>query len=670
MKYLLVVFLVVGVCFPFIAGARERFVEWEFREVLGLREDSLLEGPSPAYVFYFPDFSGVRWEQSDLVLSLDIPQALHPLSTISVYAENTLLFSENLARRGERILHIPLDKLSQIPKKDAYRFEIRPNLFIGENPCEDLASGNLRILVRKESKFRILVEDTAWDLQDFLHFPSQNVTIFLPQDFRSKDVEGAYIKLYAFLRRVHRGLPVRIVTRLFGGERLSEEAPGEKRIFLMKEGLRDVHLFGRTLYLTPKGVEAIVGGKTLVSASSRVLEGVFLPLSSRKRTFADFGLKDTTVRGIGNMGAQVHFALSDLGGAWEHLSLVLFWTSTPLPRFPRGEAFLRVFLNGNPIFSKRVLEEESPLQRSVIPLPSASLARENTLEIVFSYFPEVENCRRGTTPFEATIFGNSYFVAYIKEDIPSLITFGDVPTLFWGKGWVVLPEDPAFEELEAAARLYGALREMDNTPLFVEVVREKELLELLGGKRRERLLAFPQNFRDFLRLFSEVLLLFRQGAMLLFSPPNIPEYLLLVSPSQTLLRYFPVSVSQGALSLTSVPLPLTTLKVLPDEPLGVLTLGRAYHRPALALFPCGTGGVAFAYFLRGFEGAETLRRLKGNVVVFGRQGWSEDTVGWRAENTLFEFLRLYRFLFLAIALGVILIFSILWYARMVRSSGR
>jgi hypothetical protein len=670
MKYLLVIFLVVGVGFPFVAGARERLMEWEFQEILGLEEDSLLEGPSPVYVFYFPAFSGILWEQSDLVLSLNIPQVLHPLSKISVYAENILLFSENLTRRGERTLRIPLNKLSQVPQKDAYRFEIRSHLFIGENPCEDLASGNLWISVGKESRFRIVMEEVAWNLQDFFRFPAQNVTVFLPQDFRSKDMEGAYIKLYAFLRRAYRGLPVRIVTRLFGGERLPEEAPGEKRIFLMRESLRDVHLFGRTLYLTPKGVEAVVSEKNLVSVSSQVVESVFLPLSSRKKTLADFGVGDTTVRGIGNMGTQVCFALSDLGGAWEHLSLVLFWASAPLPQSPRGEAFLRVFLNGNPIFSERIVEEKSLPQRSVIPLPPANLARENTLEIVFSYFPEVENCRRGIMPFEATIFGNSYFVAYIKKDVPSLLTFGDVPTLFWGKGWVVLPENPALEELEAAARLYGALREMDNTPLFVEVAREKELPGLLGGRKGGRLLAFPRSFQDVLRLFSEIALLFRQGTALLFSSPSIPEYLLLVSPSQALLRYFPVSVAQGALSLTSAPLPLTTLKVLPDEPLGVLTLGRVYHLPALAVLPCGTGNVAFAHFLRGFEGARTLRRLKGNVVVFGRQGWSEDTVGWQAENTLLGFFRLYRFLFLALALGVVLVFGILWYARMARSSTR
>ncbi|MGQ9622045.1 MAG: hypothetical protein ACUVTO_01135 [Candidatus Caldatribacteriaceae bacterium] len=503
----------------------------------------------------------------------------------------------------------------------------------------------------------------------FPPFPDPERHRFLPQDFRSKEIGGAYLKLYAFLRRMYRGLPVGIGTRLFGGERLPEEAPGEKRIFLMKESLRDVHLFGHSLYLTPKGVEAVVGEKSLVSSSSRVVESVLLPLPSRKRILADFGVGDVTVRGLGNMGTQVRFALSGLGGAWERLSLVLFWASAPLPRSPRGEAFLRVFLNGNPIFSERITGEESFPRKSIVPLPPASLARENTLEIVFSYFPEVENCRRGKAPFEATIFGNSYFMTYVKKDLPFLLTFGDVPTLFWGKGWVVLPENPTFEELEAAARLYGALREMDNTPLFVEVVREKELPGLLGGGGRG-LLSFPRNFQDLLRLFSEVSSSFRRGIELLLSFPSIPEYLLLVSPSQALLRYFPVSISQGALSLTSAPLPLTTLKVLPDEPLGVLTLGRVYHRPALAVFPCGVGDVALAHFLQGFEGAETLRNLKGNVVVFGRWGWSEDTVGWQAENALLEFFRLYRFLLLAIVLGVILVFSLLRYARMMRSSGR
>ncbi|MGQ9622046.1 MAG: hypothetical protein ACUVTO_01140 [Candidatus Caldatribacteriaceae bacterium] len=181
MRRLLVVFLVVGVCLPSVAGARERLMEWEFWEILGLREDPLLEGPSPVYVFSFPAFLGILWEQSDLVLSLDIPQALHPLSRVSVYAENVLLFSENLALRGERTLRIPLGGLSQVPKKEAYRFEIRANLFIGENPCEDLASGNLWISVRKESKFRISVEEVAWNLQDFLRFPTQNVTVFCPR---------------------------------------------------------------------------------------------------------------------------------------------------------------------------------------------------------------------------------------------------------------------------------------------------------------------------------------------------------------------------------------------------------------------------------------------------------------------------------------------------------
>lgn len=617
-------------------------VTFTLEELTGIPGEISLEGPAPSVSLYLPVLPGMRFQDAVLTLEYVASSRLAPRATLSVYGEDVLLATFEVFP-GTRSVHIPLAPLEGMVLQDTLRLTLRGDLSRSENLCEDLLSRDLFVRIRAKSTLSAVLEETTWTVRDFFRFPASRVRILLPEKHLSRELLGAYLKLAAFLRRSRHAVLTEPLP-----ERLPEaEDPKERRIVLRENALRDVELRGATLYLTPRGVSGVLAELSLFAGTSfRVQSGPSLP--ARKRTLQDFGVRSTTLRGIGELRQSVYFTLADLGGVPSSLELVLLSSTIPLPETPRGEAFLKVFLNGNLVFTRRITRtSKQGIHRDTIFLPPRLLGRENALDIVFSYFPEVGECRRGTMPFEATIFEQSYFSGTFREPAEPP-TFADAPTRFSGKAWVVLPEKPSLEEVEVMARLYSALREIDATPLVLEVVHE-----LPRPQWHSPRLSLPLLFEA----------LRTKSFLLLFTPPaSLPEYFLIFDRDGKFASV-PALPKNGTLTLSPLP-HLETLAITPDTPAGILVARNIAGKPALVFTPLGREDVACHAFLRHFQGAQTLRTMAGNVAIFTPEGWGETRAGSSFPPA--DFASRWRLFILAGACCALAVWCVMLYRKLVR----
>ncbi|MGC8778098.1 MAG: hypothetical protein ACP5Q4_05420, partial [Candidatus Caldatribacteriaceae bacterium] len=463
---------------------------------------------------------------------------------------------------------------------------------------------------------------------------------------------------------------------------------------LREQGEQDFALHGKSLSLTPRGVEAILQNKDfLVFPSLKITteKGPTTPLVRR------IPLNGFSLRGIGTLTETFYFPSSDLGGIPQTLKLVLYHFHSPLRENFPGDASLTVRLNGEPIFTERLSSNPLPRKPQIIILPPHLLRRENALEFRFSYFPEIGNCRRGEMPLEVSVSGDSYIEARGQGSFPPVLSWNDAPTFFWGKGFLVLPDEPDVRDLEIGARILASLRSLDRTPLAVTVMNLKEAetwlshpsswpsrspwLSQRGVLLRQRILRYAQALEtQNIPLPQKILALSRFAmrecsvalgetiAFFISAPFEVQEpahYFILVNPS----RHFssPLVPEGKDLVLKDVPEGKTIMRFGPSESLGILTTFWENGHPVILFATQGEPESATRYFLNTFEEERTLRRLYGNVALFTQSGLSSTMAGVTG-NTLPPgewSLRWRLFVFLLIAGGIIF-FAGLFYNRLVR----
>jgi len=676
-----------------------RAQEFQWREIpfseLGWDRDQKLEGSNPSYTLYLPNFPGVDWERSYLALQVEASPALSSSSSLTVYGDGNLLFTAPL-RRG--VFSIPLRELS--PKEELHRLEIQPYLFISNNLCEDLASGNLFCTLKKEGQLVLFFKDTSLTtLTDFLRFPDNRMEIILPPGKWSRALQEAYFTLYAFLQRYFRDLPMHIETRV--SEEEKSFLPEHRRIFLREKAERDFELSGKSLFLTPQGVTAMVQDEKLLAVPSLKISTIE---STSPKVVRRLYLNGFSFRGIGTLTETFYFASSDLGGLPETLKLVLYRSHSPLRAQFQGEASFTVRLNGEPVYTERLGNEPVvPRTPQTIFLPSRLLRRENALEFRFSYFPEIGNCHRGEKPLEASISSDSYIEARGQGVPPFPLTWEEVPTFFWGKGFVVLPDEPTLQDLQIGAKILAALRSLDRTPLSVNVLTPKEVALWLSRPPLQ-LKPWQRPFQRFTLLRQEVIhyalslenqnlpLLTQIATLLHFTVKRTaaalgetmmsffasftevdtlepPSYFILVNVSLDRLST-PLTLEGDELVLKDLSEGKTLMRFGPDEPLGVLTTFWENGYPVILFTGYGEKEVAVRYFLNTFQEPQTLRRLNGNVALFTKNGLVSVLAGSgsnTSRKTVFPEwsgrLRLVTFLFL---IGLIVLLAGLLYNRLVR----
>ncbi|MGQ9473655.1 MAG: hypothetical protein ACUVQZ_07925 [Candidatus Caldatribacteriaceae bacterium] len=693
MKKILWILVIIWMTIASVQAQDFKWLDIPFTE-LGWEKDQKLEGSNPSYALYLSEFPGIEWEKGYLYLNIEVPEALSPTSSLSVYGDGNLLFTTPLQ---SGTFPISLQKLSKT--ENLHRIEIQPYLFISSNLCEDLASENLFCVIKKESRFSLAFQEKTFvTLADFLRFPDNRLEIILPPGKWSRELQEAYCKLYAFLRRYQRDVPTRIETRIAEEEKAL--LVDHRRIFLHERAERDFRLQGKTLLLTPQGVEAILQNENLLvfpSTKVSIPEKRIFPLVRR------ISLNPFSFRGIGTLTQTFYFTSSDLGGIPRILRLLLYRLHSPLRENFQGEASFTINLNGELIYTEQLGPNSASIRSPrIISLPPNLLRRENALEFRFSYFPEIGNCHRGVAPFEASISGDSYLEAQGEGDLPSLLTWNEVPTLFWGEGFLVLPEEPTLGELEIGAKINAALRALDHTSISLTILNPKEAQIMLARPPRNRepqlwsrltlLQEELSRYATFLEIRNAPLLqklaaffhfaIQQHGKAfletLIYSFWNLPisnppEYFIIVDPSLRL-SSSPLAREGKELVLKNTLNGKTLLRIGPDESLGILTVFWENDHPTISFATCGDSNLAIQNFLNAFQDHKTLRRLTGNVVLFSPSGFYSTSTGSQ-ENfqnvTPFiwgEWFSRFRLIIFLILAGLIIILAGLSYNRLVRKT--
>ncbi|HSV30581.1 MAG TPA: cellulose biosynthesis cyclic di-GMP-binding regulatory protein BcsB [Atribacteraceae bacterium] len=722
-----IVFLFL-LCFPLSGSspAQEwKRIEWRFDRDLGITQNLRLTGLTPSTTLFVPVLPGIDWTQSALNLTVWFSDALHPESTLAVFMNDDLLFSQTLQNLPLRPgqpgnLRIPLDLLISSPGERWIKVDIRPTLFISRNPCEDLASGNLWMMIMKKSHFMFngAIRDLPVSIDEFLLFPTTELEIILPGGEWDREIATAYIKLMSFLKRPE-NIQAREITTLLFDEMTPEEREDrlKRRIYLRSPSMRDYHLLGNRLYLTPEGVKGLLSPYRVAMtgrSGTVVLEMEDISKYHPQLTFRDLGAGDLYFRGIGDLSAQLHFPASDLGGIPESLFLHLFKNvQKPLAAFG-GNGFLKIWFNNQLVLTERLSDAPSgPLSQRIVELPAHLIQRENTLELMFSYFPGKENCMVGAIPLEAFLSGDSFLEYRGITLLPDPLTMMDVPTVFWGKGHIVLPEQFTVKDLKAAALLISTFRELDNTPILIKIHESAEGMDLFLAQ--EHWLArfghlpfldrpsFRPLWQDLARIPSRVreeisgaenglaewrtwltvslteygkglFRILRFPCDLLFPKMEaipMPEYFLFIRPD--LSRFpeaIPVLPTDDSLTFFSQPESQPSFRVTPDEPLAIMAVKRQGDKPAVFLTTLGREDLAMEYFFRHFRGPETLRSLTGNVILLSQEGWSDLTIDadtrWRPVPVLswFNWHQKIRIPISIILLMALLIFCLYLYFRL------
>jgi len=684
-----------------------------------------LTGLTPSATVYLPNLSGIDWNQSFLNLGIWFSEILHPESSLAIFMNDELIYTQNLQRLPLRpgrpgTLRIPLNLFSPSPGEHMVKVEIKPTLFISQNHCEDLASGNLWMVLMKESHFllNVLSRDMPASIDDFLLFPSHAFEIVLPEEEWTKEILTAYHKLMSFLHRLHAATPREISTMLYD-EMTTEEKQDQskRRMYLRSNSTRDYHLQGNRLYLTPEGVDGLVSpyraAMTGRSGSVQLKPG-FLSTYSPRLSFQDLGAGNLHFQGIGEMRTRIYFASSDLGGVPESLHLHLFENIMMPFTESGGDGFMKILFNEQIVLTRRLPDTPTgSLSRRIIDLSDHEIQRENTLEFVFSYFPVEGKCRAGTAPLEAFLSGDSFLDYHGKQPLSDPLTMQDVPTAFWGKGHVILPEQYTVQDIKAAALLASTLRSLDTTPLSFEVFDTQEGMELFFQKQGwltgfgrlsfvevssfispwQELARIPARVREqtegkgngingWRTAFSAILTEYGKGLLRVIQfpidtlfpardPLPLPDYFLFIRPDFTL---FPDGLSilpEGdSLILFAHPENIPLFTVTPDEPLAILSVSRQQERPSLFMTTLGQEDMAMTYFFQHFQGMETLRQLHGNVVLFTQEGWSDlvvsDDIGWQPASlpTWIDWYQNNRIPLYIILIALLFVFCLYLYFRL------
>ncbi|RDV81218.1 cellulose biosynthesis cyclic di-GMP-binding regulatory protein BcsB [Ammonifex thiophilus] len=547
---------------------------------LGYPHDIQLGGSDPSFVFYVPVTPGMGFGKSAINLHLTFSPVLDPNSSIKVFVADSPVYTAllgDLRDAGQEVfVKVPLAGITPPPVPGVLKIEVRMHIFITDNICQDLATGNLWVVLHNDTSVTLAgVAQQPRNIADFLGGSFDRVYLVAPRTI-SAETATCYLKTYAFLRRFFRDKGVAVEVLPFG------ETPTAGPAIVIEDSGNSLHLDEKgVLHLGPGAADAFISsyrslflGKEIGIGVARASEAEETPV---KISFEDLGYSPVTVRGIGDLKATYTFTLSDVGGRPANMRLVLFGRYTPLAS-DKDRLYLKIYLNGF-LLKALPLGREGEINGFSVPIPDYALRQENTLELVYSYYPEVGNCVKGTMPFEGLFCNRSYLeVSGHRRD--EYLSFSSIPGSFIGSAYVVLPEQDVTPYLLAAGNMLAAVRQMDRVPIQVQV-------------------AFASTGRDIEGALKKV----EKGWVLFALPPDLMKEF-----------HPPVDASGGKIVIYN---PLTQERVFEaaaDEPFGIAQVFYVFGKvPAVALSFHGQGTSEMQALARQLVNPDNLRRLRGNV---------------------------------------------------------
>ncbi len=131
-------------------------------EDLGYAKDVSISGVSPEFSVYLPNYRTLRRASMNLILRLS--DVLNPASTITVLVDDEPLFTQSLKKTG----YEPVLSFSIPPSKaDFIKITLRGHLFVSDDVCSDMSSGNLWIVASNKSRIILETDGTPDTISDF-----------------------------------------------------------------------------------------------------------------------------------------------------------------------------------------------------------------------------------------------------------------------------------------------------------------------------------------------------------------------------------------------------------------------------------------------------------------------------------------------------------------------
>ena len=357
---------------------------------LGYKDDVTLFGVNPEISFYMPIYKHLRG--LDTAFKMRLPSVLDRRSSVSVYIDGTPVFTRTLQEIGfSPVLNLPV-RLSK--GKNFSKITVKGTLFVSEDVCQDLPSGNLWMVLEKESFFKLSLTPSYQQIEDFFKDYEKRFHIVLPSHPNTR------LSAVSLPYTLHKIYPGENVTITFSDSPLD----GVKNI-VIGEFQTALALKNNTLYLSKEGVSIMENDLRQLFLTENVISGEYSREKDEEKTqmtFAELGQTSMTQTGLDDIVYTVPVKLSRLGGLPSHLSVRLIMSHTPMDS--RGRGFLKVFLNGGLVKAFDLMGSGEVTTYDVA-LPKALPATTNFLSIVSS--DSEHGACKGSPSKTATLFDNS-----------------------------------------------------------------------------------------------------------------------------------------------------------------------------------------------------------------------------------------------------------------------
>lgn len=473
-------------------------------EDLGYERTVLLEGSSPEFSVGIPAPLGglMDSENSFVRLRLEPSPALDASSSVRFLINNEIIRLATVEElRQNPVVNLPLTSLP--PAESFLTLSVQPRLNISTNYCQDIATGNLFLLLSQDSFFQITPQLADPTIEGFFSLPAERVVLSVPQSMDTEQTQAA-LWLYSLLSYQFRDRRTLVLWQQ-GAATAAAVAANESslaQVTLHNDVNRpDIERTGNVLRVRnrPGVVQALavqLDQPALVSQAVQIEDTAQLPAQStlKRRSFQELGFETLTRRGAGTHTFPITFDLAQLGGRPRgNLALVLKSVFTPVDREAGDRLTAQIFFN-NVLLKTYNLSDRSQLDETLF-LPGTELRRTNTLDLQFVYEPGEGNCVVGPRDLTIQVQGDSYLSW--NDYQPPTGDLEDFPHVFLAPGQVILDlEQPAL--IASTAYLLGTMSRLGREPVLPEVVaattlsNRSQLPARSNGKRPTwRLLALP-----------------------------------------------------------------------------------------------------------------------------------------------------------------------------------
>lgn len=347
---------------------------------LGFDNDIILQGLSPSYTFKIPIFD--EFEEGKFTFYVEFIGNISPRSFTTVLIDGIPQKNYKIIKNS-LILTFPIKK----NKKDFLELTLNFVVYDPENICNFINDQDIYAIIKNNSFITIKTKS----LQE------NNIKTFLLKYNPQFKVTGSFIDLANFSY---------LISRTFASYSLYNLSftEGDKIII---DNFENSYIENKTLFISKEHLNAL---KFPFLLETKKIEKVseFSTKRENKIPFSAFGYKTSTYNGYGTITFNIPFYINY--GKPERTILYSKYAHSYVKDKDAG--FLDIKINNFLIYSEP-LKGISNIKAKILEINNSFLKYgQNTLSLIFRYYPTSDRCK-GTLPqIIATVFDDSFFEFY------------------------------------------------------------------------------------------------------------------------------------------------------------------------------------------------------------------------------------------------------------------